>query len=195
MIEQDLIEPANLVMAGLAVLAFLTLVNVVCRVAAVTILGQGNFEYRFDVTGLTRCVAVRAGEYESGVSGMIEGCRLPFLIAVTGFAVGPEVAVVRVVLLVTGNAGSLESVRKRIVAVAAGAVEIGMATRQSEQRVAIVIEGGVRPINCVVATVALVTTAPVMRIIFLVATHAGGRRILECRVGVTIETACTRVGA
>lgn len=97
-------------------------------------------------------------------------------------------ALMNVIFSVATGTRCVERVGEWVVAVAVIAGQHGVLELQREVRLA-VIKTGVVPIAGIVAIVALITTAPVVRVILCMASNTGGRRVLVRLIRVTVGTA------
>lgn len=130
---------------------------------------------------------MRAVQVVIRVPVMVEGDRSPVVADVTGIAAGSEMAVVIVVVAVTGHAGGLELVGERVVAVAIAAAQLPVVAVQDEVGVARVAETGVVPSCRAVTILAFSPALAVMRVVFGMTREARRRCALERVVLVTIE--------
>lgn len=71
--------------------------------------------------------------------------------------------------------------------------QFGVFAFERKISIAGMIETGVVPVSRVVAIFTLLTAAAVMRIIFLVAREAIGRRVRECLILVAVQARCLLV--
>ena len=123
----------------------------------------------------------------AGVCIVIKSNFRPVRAYMAGVTLLAEVALMIVVLEVTGYTRDLKFVGERIVAVAAIASLIGVLAIQRKVRIAAVIEAGVGPISRIVAVVTFFSAAPVVGVIFSMASETGCRCILKSLDLVTIQ--------
>lgn len=97
-----------------------------------------------------------------------------------------EVAVMVVVFAVTCNAVCVHHVTEWIFAMAIVADQQGMFAQQVERRIPCMVKRGVMPVSRLVAVSALLATAPIVSIVFGMATEAGGRRFDKAVIGMAV---------
>lgn len=125
----------------------------------------------------------------TGVCIVIKSYFRPILAYMAGIALFAKVSLVIVVFKMTGYTSDLQFIGERIVTMAAITSLIGVLSIQWKVRIAAVIEAGVSPIRRIVAVVTLFSAAPVVRVIFRMASVTGGRCILKSLVFVAIQAA------
>ncbi len=130
-----------------------------------------------------------------GIDVMIEMHLRPFCAAVAGVAFATEMPVVGIVFLVAADAHGIELVGERVFAMAVPAAQGCVFAVQHEARVSRVVEAGVIPARRRVAASAMLTAAPAVRIVVLMATEAGRRRALECMIGMAVKAGCISMSA
>lgn len=119
---------------------------------------------------------------------VIEVCVIPRPCVVAGAAILAPVAVMSVVLKVAADAGDVHAVTERIFAVTVAAGQRRMAKFQREAGIAVVIKARILPRTRVMAVLALFATAPLVEIVFRMATEAVCRCVLVCLVDMTVRT-------
>jgi len=128
---------------------------------------------------------VRALQWEGGV---LEGCRAPDLIAMTGLAGRAHPAEMAIVGLVAAVAG----LRNRVVHIAAamtiGAAQVGVTAEQRESGLAVVIELLRAPLGCGVTAAAISTLTAFVRIIRRMAADTGLGGCLVALTGMAAGT-------
>ena len=108
MVEEDLLPPAILVVAALALLAFLALVWVVGPVAAQAAAVELLRVYLSVVTTFTGHFPVLASQRKPGVVVVVERDLFPAVVAMAAFALAAVTTLVVVVVLVAAVAGRRE---------------------------------------------------------------------------------------
>ncbi len=185
MVEEDPVRPGILVVAIEAVSTLGAVVCVVFFVTGKTVRLRLHLEDRLDMTGLALDELVRTVQHVVRVGVVIEEDRRPRLGRMAGLAAGPEVTVVIIVFQVTGNAGDVQFVSERVLAMAVATALLGVFSVECEVRVARMIEFRVVPAGRRVAIAAPLSAATVVGIVFSVAIEAPGWRGLEGLVFVT----------
>ena len=178
-VEEDLVRPGILVVAIEAVGALGTVVRVVFFVAGKTVGLRFYLEDRLDMTGLALNQLVRTVQHVVRVGVVLEENRRPRLGGMAGIAGGAEMTVVVVVFQVTGDAGDVQFVGERVLAMAVATALLGMFSVEREVRIARMIELRVVPAGRRVAIAALLSTATVVGVVFGMAVEARRRRGLE----------------
>ena len=179
MVEEDLVRPGVFVVAIETVGTLGTVMRVVFFVACKTVRLRCYLEDRFDVTGLTLDQLVRTIEHVVRVGVVIEEDRRPRLGCMAGLAGGPEVTVMVVVFEVTGDAGDVQVIGERVLAMTVATALLGVFSIERKVRIARMIEFRVVPAGRRVAIAALLSAATVVGVVFGVAIEARGRRGLE----------------
>lgn len=183
-VEEDVVRPCMFVVAVKAKSALGSLVGVVILMADQAILDKLDLEDRLDVARDTLSQCMGPLQRIGGLDSVIELDIHPLIIDVAGIAGGTEVPVVVVVLEVTGNAGDIQRVGERIVAMAGVAGELAVAAVERETRVAPMIEAGIGPAGRRMTVLAFLSSAAVMCVIRRMAGVAIRFRGLELAVDV-----------
>jgi hypothetical protein len=134
-VEENIVRPGMFVVAVKAKSALGSLVGVVILMADQAILDKLDLEDWLDVARDTLGESVGPLQHIGSLDTVIESDIYPLIIDVAGIAGGTEVSVVIVVFEVTGNAGDIQRVGERVVAVAGIAGELSMAAVERETRV------------------------------------------------------------
>ena len=95
-----------------------------------------------------------------------------------------------IVLPVTAFANRRSLLRARCLAMAGGALQIGVPAGQRKMRLLRMVEGPLRPTVRRMTGLALLSKAALVHIIVRMTIVAGGARILEGQRGVALGTAC-----
>ena len=162
--------------------------GIIVFVAGEAIPLQFHFEDRFDMTGGTLGLAVRADQRIAGVLAVVEAHFRPAAAGMAGFAALAEMPFVIVVFEMTRDAGHLEFVRERVFTMATVAVLLRMLAVEYEIRIPIVIEARIVPATRAVAVAALIAATTIVCIVFRVTVVALRRGVLKRVVGMAVET-------
>jgi hypothetical protein len=184
-VEENIVRPGMFVVAVKAKSALGSLVGVVILMADQAILDKLDLEDWLDVARDTLGESVGPLQHIGSLDTVIESDIYPLIIDVAGIAGGTEVPVVIVVFEVTGNAGDIQRVGERVVAVAGIAGELSMAAVERETRVPPMIEAGIGPAGRRMTVRAFLSTAAVMRVIRRMA----GVAIRFCALELAVDVA------
>lgn len=184
-VEENIVRPGMFVVAVKAKSALGSLVGVVILMADQAILDKLDLEDWLDVARDTLGESVGPLQHIGSLDTVIESDIYPLIIDVAGIAGGTEVSVVIVVFEVTGNAGDIQRVGERVVAVAGIAGELSMAAVERETRVPPMIEAGIGPAGRRMTVRAFLSTAAVMRIVRRMA----GVAIRFCALELAVDVA------
>jgi len=135
------------------------------------------------VAALALLSLVLVGKRKAGIAIVIESGRFPALLAMAGFALVSQPALVYVIGLVTGDALGRQFFAVQRRAVTGIALCGGVFAQQWIAGLARVVELGL-PVGRRVAGLALVAVATLVRILLAMTGDAGTRRVLETIVGV-----------
>lgn len=186
-VEEDVVLPRRLAVAVETLRALRTFVGIVVLVAGEAIPLQLRIIDRLDMTRGAFGFAVRADQRVARILAVVEAHFRPTAAGVAGFAALAEMPVVIVILAMAGDAGHVELVGERVLAVAALATLLGVLAVEHEIRIAIVIEARIVPAPRAVAVAAFIAAAAIVRIVFCMTVVAFRRRVPERVIGVAVE--------
>jgi hypothetical protein len=131
---------------------------------------------------------MRAVQIVFGIPAMVEQPFRPVGVVVAAATVVAVMPTVLVIFQMTGHAGLVHFILKRIFRVAITAGQLCVFSLKHELGVPSMIESGVVPVGGVMAGFALLSASTVVRIVLGMTTKTCGRRILIGRILVAIET-------
>ena len=185
-IEKRCIHPLGFVVTAIALLTQLSRVWIVVLVTRHAVSSRRHLEHRLYMTIIAGDVLVRPVQSEVCCTTVIESRYVPGLAGMTCFAILTAAALVVVVFQVTADASHLHDIRERVRAVAIGAGKGRVFEFEWEVGVAVVVKAGIVPRAWVVAVLALLATAPLVRVVLGMTAVAGRWRVLVRLVRVTI---------
>lgn len=194
-IEKDTLVPCRLAMTVDACVALRSLVRIVFSVTVVAAHGQRDFKDGLDMTEVALEFAVRSAQRIIRIRIVIENAVRPVIRTVARLAAFSEVAFVVVFFEVTGYAGHLQLVCKRVLAVTVVASDFGVPSCQQKVCVSCMVEGRVEPIGRLMAIAALGAAATIMCVVVGMAVVAGGGCLGERLIFVTVEASGRQVFA
>src|SRR5579883_2184529 len=169
-------RPGRRRMAARAVTPEVALVNVIRRMTAAAVAGR--------IAKVAGEVALSAGhghvqsrQRKAGAVVIEAQIGAPAGRAVTGGAIGAELAAVHVIHAVTAHAAGLELLRRNGSGVAIEASQFGVRTGQRPMRIARVIEARLLPLHVAVAAVAVGPQPAGVRVLSAVTADTGGRQL------------------
>lgn len=145
MIERNPFFPADCIVAAGTVGSELTLVNIVVCMAACASHRKLHDAGRLFMTGVADQWLVRTAQREPSHRVVVKAALLPVAAIVAANAIGAVVALVDIVLHMTGDASTRRLSDRVADAVAGGAASRSMLADQRKTGVGVVIEGGCLP--------------------------------------------------
>lgn len=161
--------------------------SIIVFVAGQAVALELHVEDRLDMTGGALDFAVRTDQRVAGILAMVEVNVRPTATGVAGFAALTEMSFVIIVFAVAGDAGHIELIGERVLAVAAVAALLGMLAVEHEIRIPVVIEARIVPAARAVAVTARIATAAIMCIVLRMTVIALGRCTLERVISMAVE--------
>jgi len=162
-------------------------VRIVVLVARVTASYEVDVKNRFDVAFGAGNFSMAAEKFVVCMNIVIKERFDPLCTAMASVAPIAAVPVMRVIFEMARGTSHVHLVLKRVLRVAIAALQCGMFAFKREFGIADMIKTGVVPVRRVVAALAFLATPSFVRVVRCVASEAGGRRIQEGPVFMTVQ--------
>ena len=185
--EKYRILPVHFRVAALTLGAQHSFVRILIQMTRVAARQQLHGEDRLDVAVVARKSLMPAEEFVIGLHVVIKGRFCPLGADMAGVTLLTAMLVMRIIFEMTGHAGHIHLVFKRILRVAVAASRLSVLAFQRKFRVAHMVEAGVMPVGGVMAILTLFPAATLMGIILGVTTETSGRGVEERPVLVAVS--------